>query len=67
MAHERRALDICTTPPLTPTAANRASLEHDKNHGDAAAEGKGETNEVEYTLKPAARVYASTARYNIPT
>ena len=67
MAHERRALHICTTPPLTPTAAHNGTfVEHDDdaNRGKAAAaaDGKGETNNVEYTLKPATRAYASTAR-----
>ena len=65
MAHERRVLNVCTTPPLTPTAANNeTSLEHDDVVGGkaAAAEWKGDTNNVEYTLKPATRAYASTAR-----
>lgn len=66
MAHERRALDVCTTPPLTPTAANDGTLvEHDdeSNRGKAAAaDWKGKANNVEYTLKPATRAYASTAR-----
>ena len=58
MAHERRAVDICTTPPLTPTAVNGKSLKHDENRGNAA-DWRGD---VEYTLKPATRAYASTAR-----
>ena len=54
----RSALDVCT-PPLTPTS-NYGKPENDVNGG---VNGVGGDEIVEYTLKPATRAYASTARY----
>lgn len=57
MANEKSASDVCTSP-LTPIV--NANFENGKYHIGSAS-GGGEN--VEYTLKPAMRAYASTARY----
>lgn len=80
MADEERraavAVDVCPTPPLTPTAANGKAVIADDDEvgggdgdgdedGDAGAGGAKEKrggDEVEYALKPKKRAYASTAR-----
>ena len=56
--NEERALDICT-PPLTPIANSKfENGKYDSGHLNGGSEN------VEYTLKPAMRAYASTARYS---
>ena len=55
--NERSALDVFT-PPLTPTSNNGKP----ENGIDGGADGDGGDEIVEYTLKPATRAYASTAR-----
>ena len=57
MANERSASDVCP-PALTPDINAKFAGE---KHSNVNLNGGG--GNVEYTLKPAARSYASTARY----
>ncbi len=62
MQDERRGLDVrTTTPPLTPTANGKVENVEDGGGGGDGGEN-GTSGSVEYTLKPATRPYASTAR-----
>lgn len=57
MANGKSALDVCT-PSLTPVT--NAKLDNGKRDKGSSNEG---VENVEYTLKPTTRAYASTARY----
>lgn len=57
MANERGTLDL-DTPPHTPIANSK--IESGKYHHGTLSQGY---EDVKYTLKPATRAYASTARY----
>ena len=57
MANERGALDLDTPPPTPTTNSTIGSAKH---HHGGPSQG---CEEVKYTLKPATRAYASTARY----
>lgn len=66
MADDERcaALDVCPTPPHTPTAADGKAENDDGTSGGGAKHGSG-GDDVEYALKPKTRAYASTARYTL--
>ncbi|KAF6232186.1 hypothetical protein HO173_009569 [Letharia columbiana] len=59
MANGKSALDVCT-PSLTPVT--NAKLDNGKRDKGSLNEG---VENVEYTLKPTTRAYASTARLNL--
>ena len=58
MGEENRASLDVFTPPLTPIANTR--LENDGK--DETVSSAGDDTNLRYTLKPATRAYASTAR-----
>ena len=58
MATESNVVDLCT-PPHTPVAKSKS--ENGKRESGRVMNGGNQ--EVEYTLKPTTRAYASSARY----